>query len=274
MMKRISLLVVILNCFLITLNGQAPGYLGKKASILFNFSSFPAIVGPTQNNRGSNDKVFGNGSGNIGINYEFEGHLAYATGRYTSFDIFVGQYYTGATSNATTQSLVPDPNDFYSDTDNHYLFHRLNVKSVGITYSNFIKGKGALAPIGNRFFMSLKHCFITSEIIDKKTEYSRELGEVIGHDNLNIDDKFALNFFHMGYSNKQVFWHKMIFNVGVRVGFPINLKYYNMYFEGDTRYHPDENISANQADYEYSVFDRLFRHELFRVDIGIGYLLF
>jgi hypothetical protein len=273
-MKNLIFRLFVLMTFYCTFsNAQAPGYLGKKASIMFNFSSFPAIAGPTQNNRGNDDNTFGEGSGKVGLNYEFEGHFSYVTGRYVNFAVFVGQYFTGVTSNAETESIVPDPNDFYSNTDRHYLFNRLNVRSAGITYSKFSKRRGALAPIGNRFFMSLKRSFITSEIIDKRTEYGHYLGESFGHAKLNIDESMTLDFFHMGWSNTQVFWNKMLFNVGVKIGFPLNFKYYGTLSDGGRALDIYET-NQNQAQYESAVFDRIFRHEFFRVDIGVGYLLF
>ncbi len=274
MKNLISIPIILLLIFPVCLFGQAPGYLGKRASIMFNFSSFPALFGPTQNNRGSEERTFGDRSGWLGINYELEGQFSYALGRYYSLGVFGGQYYTATKSKASTLSLPQIPGS--NDMDSHELFHRLNVTSVGLVYSKFNKKKGALAPIGNRFFCSLKTSFIKSEIIDKKTTFYNSDGELFGHGNLNIDEKINFSFFHFGWSNSQVFWNKMIVNVGFKIGFPLNLKYYASLSDGGTDGSALDiyNTNRNQANYEAAVFDRLFRHELMRIDIGVGYLLF
>ena len=64
---------------------QPPGYLGKRAFLSFNTSSFAALNSATQNGR--SDWTFGN----IGINYEFNLDLSYAVSRYESVDFLIGQ---------------------------------------------------------------------------------------------------------------------------------------------------------------------------------------
>ncbi len=272
MKNLFTTLLILLLILPLGLHAQAPGYIGKRASLMLNFSSFPAIAGPTKNNRGSSGRVFGEGEGRFGFNCEFEGQFSYALGRYFSLGIVGGQYATGTTSNADTFSEISNPQNYY--LDHHEMFHRLNVRSLGLMYSTFNKGKGGLAPIGNRFFMSVKRYFINSEIIYQDTYYANSSAAALGHGDLGIDESLNLTFFHIGWSNDMVLWDKVIFSAGFKLGAPLNLKFYDSLTEEDSLSYFGDNPDENQYKYEAAVFNRLVRHELFRIDFGIGYLLF
>lgn len=263
MHKLIVLLISIVTPLFIF--AQPPGYLGKRASFTLAVSSLPVINGPTQNNRGR--RAFEERKDGIGFNYEFEGDFSYVVGRYKSLGVKVGQYYTGALSSAYTRTVsAPEGNDY----DIHELFNRVNVKSVGITYSKFKRGKGALAPIGNRFYWGLKQTYISAEILDKTTRYGGEgLGIVLGHRPIEVDQKTRLAFITMGWSNNQVFWDKLILKTGLRLSFPLKGSAYNYSdsIDGDDAY-------TNQENFERAMHARIMAHELFRVDVGVGYLLF
>jgi len=250
--------------------GQAPGYLGKKAIIAFNLSSSVAFNGPTQNNRGKDG--FGEPSGNYGVNYEFEGSFSYVIGRYSSLELAVSQYYTGVASSAETPALPLDLLD--NGMDNHDLFHRLNVKSISLVYSKFKSNKGALAPIGNRLYYGLKRNSVSGSILDKRTNFYQEnLGLVLGHQPLNINQKMNIYYALVGWSNTQIFWDKMTFTTGLRFAIPLKLNLEN-YFDQDPRLHIDYFDDPNKALFETNVSSRINYHEVFRLNIGIGYLLF
>ncbi len=264
-MHKLKLLLFILSSLApLILMAQPPGYLGKRASVNFTVSSLPVILGPTVNNRGRD--YFGEKKKGIGFNYEFEGDFSYVVGRYRSLSLKVGQYYTGALSQAYTTPLGASGG--YGQ-DEHDLFHRVNVKSIGIILSRFKKEKGALAPIGNRFYWGVKRTFISASIAEMTTDYRDEVvGPIFGHRPINIDQSMNINFLVLGWSNHQVFWDKLILKTGFRIAIPFNLAEYD--FEGDS----GGSTFTNQENFESAINSRVVNHELFRVDIGVGYLLF
>ncbi len=258
---------------------QPPGYLGKRASINFNLSSSPALIGPTQNNRGEADKTLGEGAGWLGINYEFSVDFSYVLGRHRSISLLVGQYYTGLKMNATTTpialELISGGNASSNALDRHELLYRVNVRSVGIIYSKFKNERGALAPIGNRFYIGLKRNFANASVIDKRTDfYDSTFGNQFGHNNLNIDENKSFHYLLLGWSNNMVFWDQVIFKTGFRLGLPLDYGFYK-YITNDTEdVTPEYNTNPNQFEYEADLFKRLAWHEFLRVELGIGYLLF
>lgn len=244
------------------LNAQPPGYLGKRAIVTLGISSFPTFGGPTQNNNGSN--YFGESNDRSwGIDYEFEGNFSYTVGRQSSIGLTIGQFYTGMVSQAKTDALVSNPVSSFEQIDFHDLFYRLNVRSISFTHNLYRAKKGALSPLGNYFFWGLKRSFISGRIIDKKTDY--HAGEVFGHRSLEINPKSAYSSIIFGWSNHQIYWDKLIVKTGFRFGVPLNIVSWNKL---------SDNNDTNQEEFELNSYLRIWRHEIFRIDFSIGYLLF
>jgi hypothetical protein len=256
------LLFLFLSICPLILNAQPPGYLGKRATISLGISSFPTIDGPTQNNNGSN--FFGDSNERSwGVDYEFEGNFSYTVGRQSSIGLTVGQLHTGMTTRAETEALVGSPIPSFEPIDYHELFYRLNVRSISLTHSIYRSKKGALSPLGNYFFWGIKRSFISGKVIDKKTDY--HAGEVFGHRSLEIDPKTAYSSIIFGWSNHQIYWDKLIVKTGFRFGVPLNIFSWNKL---------SDNNDTNQEEFEIDAYQRLWRHEIIRIDFGIGYLLF
>ena len=269
--KKVIFLLFLIYIPILT-NAQAPGYLGKRAHLGFTFSSSPAISGPTQNNNG--DNFFGEeNKRSWGINYELEANFSYTINRFMSLGLNVGQYYTGMVSTAQTASrareLLPVQNDF---VDLHDLFYRLNIKSFSIVFNKYKLSKGALAPFGNHISFGLKRYFISGEIIDKKTTYDplfEVIGRTVGHRNLEIDDKLSYYSFLIGWAKNQVFWDKIILKTGIHFAVPLGSEQIAAILENSS-IEPFEN----QELYKDNAYKRISRHELIRIDVGVGFLLF
>lgn len=278
-LKNSLCLFTYLIFFPLFLNAQPPGYLGNRFYTSFNLSSSPTLKGPTQNNNGT--EYFGSTHDRSwGIDYEFEGNLSYVIGRYSSIGINLGQYYTGMKMDAKTKSLGQEFINFADvQYDDHNLFYRLNVKSVGVYYRKFRQAKGSLAPLGSYFFMGLKRSFITGEVLDKKTFYMLEsfgLGSSLGHDNLNINAETAYNSILFRWGKNQILFDRIILKVEFRLAYPISLKAhkawsdskYDDYFD----YFYEEN--PNESIFETRSYERIVRHEMLRFNLGVGVLLF
>lgn len=259
------------------LMAQPPGYVGKRLYTTFNFSSFPTVNGPTQNNNGL--EYFGDvHDRDWGIDYELEGELSYVIGRYSSIGITIGQFYTGLKSEAETESLGQENINFSNiQYDRHDLFYRLNVKSIGLHYSWYKSKKGALAPLGNHTYIGIETSFIKGEILDKKTIYSLDefgLGSSIGHANLNVDPSTVYHSIMLGWSNNQILFDRLIFKVGLRFTLPLSLKVYN----GNSRNEAVSNFfyddNPNHSLFKARTFDRMVSHQMLRINIGLGILIF
>lgn len=259
-------------------SSQAPGYLGKRASAVFSLSSFPAFNGPTQNNRGINSSIdrFGESEKGLAFNYEFDLEFSYAVGRLRALSIGFGQYYTGAVTETRT---ISPPNPFSTGNfliyDRHTLFNRVNVRSVNFMYHKFNAEKGALAPMGVSWGIGLKYLFIKGEIVDKTTNYGRDQGELFGHSPLLIANKANFFVFKFAIQNTQIIKDRFIFKTGIRIGLPLSSNYLSNIGSNFT---PDVYSSSTKedevVDFEFPIYRRLFFHEIFRFDLGIGLLLF
>ena len=267
--RLIVLLAVVITPFLLT--AQAPGYLGKRAAVSFSLSGGVTIDGPNQNNKGS--EFFGNqmstDEGKIGFNHEFIFDFSYALSRYRGLQLSGSQYYTGMLSEARTIAVGG------SGLDRHDLFYRLNVKSISLDYSFYSRKRGALAPVGSRYYFGLKTNIVSGKIIDKLTNYfDPAIGAVLGHKLLEVDPKENLYYFTWGWSNSSVIADKIIFKAGISGAIPVDWIIGRGAFEAFEGQNGDYFYRNNQSSFEENVYTRLWAHEILRINIGIGYLIF
>jgi len=266
------LFLLFLSVFLpLASQSQPPGYLGKRATLLFNFSSFPAFEGPTQNNRGISFSTerFGESEQGLAFNYEFNLDFSYVVSRMRSLSLGVGQYYTGVVTDTRTRSrptlLEPNPS---SAEDFHSLFNRLNVRSITLMYHKFKGEKGALAPIGNQFSYGLKYLSINSEIVDKRTSYRLSGGSFFGHEPLNLPNKTSFLLFKMAFKDH------FVIKMGIQVGVPLHYRYWEAVSNGKEVLYDTGDKENQYYDFRVPVLRRIFFHELLRFDFGVGFLLF
>ncbi len=239
-------------------SAQTPGYLGKRASLIINSSTFPAIKGPTRNNKGL--ESFGPESNGIGLNYEFEADFSYAYKRYKSLGLTVGHYSTAQEFFTST-----DPVDSSVDgQDEHRVFSEISVTSISLIRKKFRIGKGGLAPFGNYLFGGLRANFATGSILEKTTTYASPTGADFGHGEILPDPKFTQFLFIYGFGNNLIFKDRIIFSMGMRFSLPFKPSTLATLTTGD----------AAGRDFEDKARFRLFYHEFFRINIGVGVLLF
>ncbi len=256
-MKNIFLVFLLIGfLFPLMINGQAPGYLGKKAVVSLNYSVFPAFLGPTKNNRGyaSFENESGESSNNIGLNSELNLGFEYTIGRYRSLSLHLGQYATGV--------KMDDVETFSGDYD---LLLKANVRSIELIISRYKRKKAALAPVGNSFYWGFKRDFVKSSVKEEE-----RLSNGTGAITPDFDQKVAFNFFLFGWSNNQVFWDKVFFKTGLHMAIPLKLRG----LADLTDSNGSSFYDSNQEYYERNVYSRLVFHEFIRFDIGVGYLLF
>lgn len=252
-------LLIFFLCFFSTIIfAQTPGYLGNRASLIINSSTFPAFKGPTINDKGTDS--YGREFNGIGLNYEFEAVLSYAYKRYKSLGLIAGQYRTAQEFFTST-----DPVDSSVEgQDEHRVFSEVNVNSISLIRKKFRRHKGGLAPFGNYFFLGLRANFVTGSILEKTTTYASSNGSDFGHQEILPDPKFTQFLFVYGFGNNLIFKDRIIFSMGMRFSLP---------FKPSTL----ATLSSGEAagrDFEDKARFRLFYHEFFRINVGVGVLLF
>lgn len=242
---------------------QAPGYIGKRASISVGMLGSASITGPSKNNRG--DNAFGAiGQGKIGFNPELKVEFSYTTGRYRSIELGWSKYTTGLTSYAEGDFR------FSSGSTAAFLFSHLNVKSIDFAYSYYMRQQGALAPIGNRYFIGLKTSFISANLIGEGGNDFEEYNPTdITYEDLDVDTDLRITYFTAGWSISTVISDKVIFKAGMTTALPLS-----WIGDRDLIVLSDDRSERTLAEYKRSTFFRLFRYESIRVSATIGYLLF
>lgn len=262
-----SFLAVLCLFFTQQISAQAPGFMGKKATLSVNSASSIATFGPTKNNRGV-DK-FDSLEDDIGLNHRVDIDFSYVLARYSSVTLTLGRLATGVSTSAYTKVAVPE---FYEESarDYHELFYRLKVNSVGILYNRFKPSKGSLAPMGQTFSFGLRRLFITGDLIEQNTKYHGNDG--FEHRPLNIQSDFALNFATCAWTYTHIVRNRFLLNLGFQVSVPVDFGRYSNF----TRISILENEGReNYTDlYEAQVFGRLLAHEFYALKIGAGVLLF
>ena len=158
--------------------------------------------------------------------------------------------------------------------DQHELFNRLNVRSINLTYQKFNGEKGALAPMGISWSFGIKYLFIDSEIIDKRTNFGREFGELFEHGPLLTPTEANFFVLKFGLENTQIIKDRIVFKAGLKFGLPLNQVYLSNLGSTIEGVYPSSTKEDEVVDFEFPVYRRLFFHELFRFDIGVGLLLF
>ncbi len=266
-MKRILLLTWVLLPVMAL--AQPTGYLGKRASIYVKFSSGPALWGPTKNDKGI--LAYDASTRDLGLNTEWEFGLSYAVERYKSLTLINGYYRTGLGITAFLPNFGQGEVQFnYNDSSlsksegSCTLLFSLRARSVGILYNVFRQRKGALAPMGNLFYLGFKRTFVKIALEESR---SPELTDFI------FDPTTGFNSLMIGWNNNQVFFDRVILKTGIRLNVPLHIRMIRYNVES-INIHPDYDTNRNSAILEVSSLERLFRHELARFELGLGLLLF
>ena len=229
-MKTIqSIVLVTMLLFPFYMQAQAPGYLGKRAAVSLNLSSFPEIFDGAH----KNNKIYSI----AGLNTELGLEFSYVVKRLRSVNLHLNRYTAGVFSYG---SLISEN----STIDYASLFHNITARSVGISYHYFRPNKGSIAPFGNQFYIGFKGAFVKGELYDLASKMPLSAQTDIDYDNAN---KQGIIFF--GWSNNRIFWDKMLIKFGFQMGTPTSI----------FRFLRDETLTnSSTRDYRDEVYTRLF----------------
>lgn len=265
-------LIILCICISIQANGQVPGYLGKRLSLEYGFEFGIPFKGVTQNNKGygnvltADSQVSENKS--FGINYNHNARISYVVSRTKSYGIQVSQYYTGVVTRMETPSKI---SEFGIDT--HRNLHRLNVKTIGVVRTSFLRNRGALAPLGEYYTLGLDRMWVTGEIIDRTVFVNNSATPSEIYRPVSLDQTFNLYAFSIGAGTNRILYDRFIFKIGVVIRVPIVLQNTGSFFRQE--YFADERFSTDphQVIFEMDTYRRLVGHNFMKLELGFGILL-
>lgn len=267
MKNKYLLLVLLANILTFNSFGQIPGYLGKRFIIQTNIHSMLAFAGPTAANKGINPtRLFESDKSSFALSNSIALQAEYAISRKSSIFLGVDYYKTGMALNINT--LVLNTSGSFSNFDYHKLFYNISNFGINLGFSNYLAGKGALAPMGKHRTVALWASFVDGQILDKKTDYSDQ--NVSTHEKILINPKFMRYGISFATAENRIFLDKLVLNIGWQIKIPFDVFAY----ESAANYGTDGTALGNQATYEGNARFRLRNHDLFTVKIGFGYLAF
>jgi len=266
---RFSVLLLIF-LFSTGLHSQVPGFLGKRLSINIGAGFYPALEGPTKNNKGSVESILSENptKNTIGLNSAFEISADYAIGRYNSIGIYANQFQTGL----TTRLHIPSGTSIFLVFDAE-TFHILNARTYGIVYSKFKSGKGALAPIGRFTSYGIERVNVKGEISDFIVINQKGITTVDPAYVQNFEQEQNIINFVFKYMISIPLTDRVLIKPGGSLRLPLNLLIQNFEF-GDRSIHEDWGFNFNQAYYTTDMESRIFLHSLVRFEVNLAYLLF
>lgn len=267
-MKR-CLHFLFLMLAVVQLSAQAPGYLGKrlyaKADAFYSFSR----RGPSAANQGAN--YYGEKQiSNYTWDYRYGLQCGYAVTRRTVAVLSASYLKTGLSTNAYTPAIIYPSGGYY---DSHYLFYNLSGITMGLGYQWYNTAKGAIAPFGAYYGMYLQGSFLKGKIEDKLTDYAYQYEDE--HAKLGIDPKYRYYSlgFEFGYNN--ILKDRLVFSYSCHFNIPfLNGKLTSFFDDTNYLYSTDDYVADNQNEYKQNAYERMVRHNVFGLKIGIGLLLF
>lgn len=256
-MLRTCLTVLVLSLSILTSFAQAPGYLGKKFTLQGEFHSFPALSGPTVNNRGL-DSYDEEGLG-LGLNWSAGARLGYVLSRQQQLILSFDYLKTGVTQNAYYLS------DFDYSSDE--LFFNLQGVSVGIGNRKFKPGKGGLAPMGKYSGFSLNATFLKGSLNSEFSYNTRPLNDY------GIDPKHMVLSLGYEFGTNYIIKDRLILNVGAKLGLTLSPRVFRFALEEEEWTPNDGTFSigeGNTDNFKTVAASRFSRHSILMIYLGIG----
>ncbi len=267
-----SKLIFVATCLLYSFNsiGQVPGYLGKKIFVQADLRVTPTIGQPTASNRGIRN-LYGDAPSTIGLNTHWGMRAGYTLSRTGAVVLGVDYLKTGMIANdAVTQTLNPRASTY--DLDHHYLFYNLKGITADIGYQIYKLKKGAIAPLGAYLSYHLSACFLTGNIVDKRTQYYD--GVTATHARLGIDPHYVDYSVGIEWGKNNIISDRFLLNTAIKLNMPFNIL---RYVRINTQPSYDSSANGNYEFYNQTLFDnrvadRMISHSLVMIRLGIGIL--
>lgn len=252
-------LTLFISCLLLQLNGifgQAPGYLGKKIFVKANLYFTPAIDRPTASNK-SYQGTFGDAPSSLGFNTRFGVQGGYVLSRTNTVTLGGDFLKTGMASRA----IDPKTNNYYS------VFNNLKGITTDIGYQVYKPQTGAIAPMGIYVSYHLMMTKLTGSIVNPTN--STQTPIKVTNADLNINPHYTNYYFGVEWGKNVILYDRLLLTTSFRLNIPFNF-ISSLKSSADDSYYSD--ATYNQLAFNNSVADRMLRHSLFMLGIGIGIL--
>lgn len=256
----------------VTLIAQEEKDKDKRLLLQGDFACFPAFQGPTANNRGgSATQLFNDQEESFVLNTRFGGQLSYSFNPHLSTYISYGYFNSAITLAYTSNNLI-----FTDSINYHNVFYDLHA-SVLATGVDYFVGKKRQSTLSHGTYLKfgLAIVFGKAKDIDHMISYPEPFK---GYDNqliyeLTSEPELKLKFthlaLHLAVQQRFVLYKRLTLNVG------IESYLLPAWFIADTKNinNPisDEEI---QVYYQTKIVNRLQRHLLFNLNLGLGVLIF
>jgi hypothetical protein len=273
-----------------TAQSVVPGFRGKRLFVEGNFSCLPFVVaGPTAENTGSNhfyNKEKGSFFNLNAFSWRTGGTIHYITERKSSLFLGFEHFNTGLLSTAYTKSVLQRKLINTDDIDKHYLFSTLNINVIqaGIELNS---GQGMLAPMGPYTRWSAQYYSISSNILDKYTEYAHNQDGSLGNRPLGIDNASTWDLgIGLEFGSRMMIAKNTMLTLGIRSNWALTSLFQQRYVSPDGSTIIDlgeesilkyikENKSDNLNQYLFTnaARTRNSAHSIFMLNIGVSYLI-
>ena len=265
-MKRLLFLLGVLCLSSVGGQAQPPGYLGKRLFVKAHFMASRSIEGPTATKRDIDL------NGKSVTNKRFGGQLGYALSRKHLLTFGIDRLSTGIEFQASTLSAnAPTANGPF---DYHDLYYRINGLTTSLGMRWFNATKGGLAPMGAYQGLSLELTFGKGKLLEQTTTFSGSAAD--GSRPLGIDPKHTYLAFAYEFGYNYVLFDRMLVGLAAQLSLPAphgsNLGALFSTFPDTLR--TDDYEQYNQEFFENKLTDRLIRHNLYSINLSIGWLIY
>lgn len=238
---------------------QVPGYLGKRISLQGEFHSFPALGGPTSNNKGlqNSDEL---GEGSFGLNWSAGARLGYVVSRQSQVLLTFDYFKTGM-----NQSVYFETGGF--DYGSREVFFDLTGLSFGVGTRKFRSAKGGLAPMGTYTGYSLHATMLNGKANREFSQGTEIHGTKPNHIVPAFGYEIGTNF---------VVKDRMLLNVGAKLNFALSPRAVGYVLAEAVSYDPYSNekglslAEGNTENFKTIAASRYALHSVFMIYLGVG----
>jgi hypothetical protein len=256
-MKKIIIILFILSSTVLNSRAQISGYMGKRMLFMFDLHTRPSFSEPNVN--GNN--------GITSLNTKQSLALEYVTGEHNSIGIAYS-FYNTMFDFKEIQVSIADVAGFGNSTFIPIGLGSMSVKNYSI-YFKFFKG-GNLAPLGT--YLKLQFDYFAW---DNTYNWKQNLGDDPAQ-NASIQkwldnssyESYGIN---MTFGNQLIYFDHLVVNYALQFGYLFNGGRTAIFGDID----PSDSVYPAHSDaLKYASSARVFSHNLWSINLGIGYLLF
>ena len=268
MIRKFTLFLFCLFFYFSHIDGQVPGYLGKRFFVKTDLSLSPALWNPTASNHGYSG-LYGTAPSSLGVNKRLGLEGGYVLSRTRAITLGCDYLKTGMILKdvvSPTLSLSAKPNNY----DRHYLFYNLQGITADVGYQKYKPQKGAIAPLGNYVSYHFSASILNGSVLDKKTDYYDSFQNVNAP--LGFTPRSINYYFGVEWGKNNILFDRLLLNYALRINIPVGSSFKTI--KDDIKYIDSYSSykAYNQALFDYNVGVRMLGYSFVAIRLGIGIL--